>query len=309
MFDIVDRSNNYNGYIVIGAQEEYAPIIEFSISKEDSFFENAVNDDKVYYLGGLEYYSQDSSEKKICNIQSNVRMSGTVETILETVPVVASKKTNYITQWEEILNEIEDQEQQINSRGIIINPENYENGYNSCSIRTMPWAASAPYVTTSDYSQEYYNHCGPVAITNLMILGYNSYDLDLKNGTWDSVFEQICELAGVTGGNGELYSNQVRDTAKNYAKARGYSRSSASLENSKISNMKGYIEDDVLTILQVENHDTYKDHYVVPYGYEEYKYNNYANVYFAIADGWSSNTRYVLYDDASFVYSVVVNIA
>lgn len=309
-FNIVDDSNKYNGYIVIGAQDEYAPVIEFSISEEESFFDNAAKCDKVYYLGGLEYYGQDSNTKKAVNIQSNEVSDTSIKAVLENIPTTMTETDKYNEQWEDIMLEIEDAEKNsISTYGqgdIILNPEIYEQGYNTLDIKTMSGAKDAPYVTVDDYP-DYYNHCGPVAITNLMILGYESCNLDLKNGSWDSVFEQICDLAGIRNGNGELVTSEVRDTAVAYAEECGYTNTSASLKDPSVSTMKKYVKNDVLTILQVVGNDIYDDHYVVPYGYEEYGYDDYDNTYFAIADGWSQNTRYVLFDD-SFTFTIKVDI-
>ena len=49
-FDIEDEKDTYHGYIVIGAQEEYAPVIEYSFSDEKGFLDSAEANEEIYYV-------------------------------------------------------------------------------------------------------------------------------------------------------------------------------------------------------------------------------------------------------------------
>lgn len=303
-FDILDKNKNYSGYIVVGAQEEYAPIVEFCISEEETFFDNATNCDKVYYLGGLEYYGQDIDNNTVSDIQSNMTVAGDITNMIANTPITVEEKTDYTAQWTEILEGITEQEEQMVSTfgspgNIIANPEDYETDYNSLNIQTMPWAASGKYVYGNTFP-DYDNHCGPLAITNLMILGYNSYGLNLlqsgdnySSDRFDNTFNAIWNLAGKDGStDGEMLASEVRDVAFSYLKNR-YGDTTKEFLSPTETRMKNYIKNGVLSILHLDSHYIYGSHFVVPYGYEEYKYDSGSNIYLAIADGWVRAPRYV----------------
>lgn len=74
-FGIISEDDAYHGYIVIGAQEEYAPVIEYSFSEEKWFLDSAETNEKIYYIGGYDYFAvnEDTGIVKDLNTREEVQ--------------------------------------------------------------------------------------------------------------------------------------------------------------------------------------------------------------------------------------------
>lgn len=69
-FDIEDEKDTYHGYIVIGAQEEYAPVIEYSFSDEKGFLDSAEANEEIYYVGGYDYFAVNEGTGTVKNLNT-----------------------------------------------------------------------------------------------------------------------------------------------------------------------------------------------------------------------------------------------
>lgn len=69
-FDFEDEKDTYHGYIVIGAQEEYAPVIEYSFSDEKGFLDSAEANEEIYYVGGYDYFAVNEGTGTVKNLNT-----------------------------------------------------------------------------------------------------------------------------------------------------------------------------------------------------------------------------------------------
>ncbi|WP_312043065.1 hypothetical protein [Anaerotignum sp.] len=293
-FDIMDEDNSYSGYIVIGAQEIYAPVIEYSFSDSRGFLDTLESNEKGYYVGGINYYAVeddgsmkdiitgDEIENTVTKLRSNDRVEG----------------KDYSKMWDEIYENFGSD--QVISPMYIEDPADLEYGYDKLRIRNLYDGALASYRTKDDFPGDA-GDCGPVAAVNMMILGYESYDLDLKDGSWTSVYNRLFDLSECDPDRG-TYTHLLASGIEEYVTDCGYRNANIDWdwidsETELMSNVKN----DVFQIIQTQSPSLYDDHYVFAFGYEEYKYTNYSNVYFAIADGKYDGVRYIMYEEPDFL--------
>lgn len=214
-FDIVDENNNYSGYIIIGAQETYAPVIEYSFSDTRGFLDTLQADDQAYYVGGINYYVVDTD--------GDVKDLSTGEEIKKPdIQLYNSNSrtttTDYSSMWDSIYENLE-KNQTITPR-FIEDPEDLEYDYDRLRIGTLHDSTWAPYRTMYDFPGDV-GDCGPVAAVNMMILGYESYDLDLKDGSWTSIYNRLFDLTECDP-DGGTYTHQLAAGIEEYITDCGY---------------------------------------------------------------------------------------
>ncbi len=136
-----DKDNNDCGYVVVGANDIYEPIIEFATSG-DFFTEKG---EKTYYLG--KYYDSEWKFYKKCYLNGKSDIKTKAEGA--SIQTITSK----------------------DAYSFIYNPYVLEDGW--ISIAPIDAAKyNITYFSTSDFSG-YDNHCGPTAGTNLMLYWQN----------------------------------------------------------------------------------------------------------------------------------------
>ena len=152
------------------------------------------------------------------------------------------------------------------------------------------------------------NHCGPTALTNIMVY-YDWLGMDtLLNGSRQDTFNRLRTLCKHDQNN-TTYMSDARSALKTYMSEMGYSVSLTNFNNN-FDKYKKAIDDDkiVLTLLNVTESDGDSwGHFVVTLGYEEFRQSyekqvlwwtvtdyNYLR-YIRVCDGWGScnNNRYV----------------
>lgn len=321
-FDVVNIDEEYSGYIITGAQSEYAPIIEYSTSETESFIDKAKaeisnKEDalKVYYDGGFDYFVE-STETDSAGVYdaSNVSMVSESITMLvenaELTNITAGATASLVreqqleVEWNNALAQVMSSNPP--TSGFISDPYDHETDYAGYTMKYIGMATSQNYIndSMSPYSN-YSNACGVIAATNLMILKYNINDkTNLLNTDWTTTFNRLRTIMGHT--NQYLYTSNVTSSIQSYFRERGYSSATASyIEYPSVSQMTSPLSNDNPQIVLVNGHYTYGDHFMLTLGYETYRYDDGSSTtYFRVADGWSSNNRYIYYS-SSHMRSVI----
>ena len=279
------------GYIIIGANESYAPILEYSTSGSFQpvkvMKENRAN--RLYYAGGLDYF--------IYNNENYKDMSGNIADVTIQIgqrPNVYSTE-KFSDEWRIWKNKLSDLTLMSNpptSGGVITKPDDYEKGYQNKSAKNVK-GYNLSYKKTSDFN--YTNHCAPTAATNIMLYWYNrssySYGKLRRNNdnTWKDTFERLYSLMG-TSGSGTSNAN-LSNAYTTYYEEAGYNPFVTYYSTASWDNMKTEIDNEFPFHMIVQGHYYYGDHSIVGVGYEEYKYNIFSySRYIRIVDGFASSS-------------------
>ena len=295
-FDIIGEDDSYHGYIVIGAQEEYAPVIEYSISENKGFLDSAEANEEIYYVGGYDYFAvnEDTGVVKDLSTHEEVQ-SASINTYNNSIGA-----SDYSDMWETIYNAYE--KKAIESR-YIKDPSPLEEGYQSLNIRNIPYAMKAPYVKTSDFNASK-NACGPVAATNLMIMAKYSFEEnvleDFEKPTIQNAYNELY-VATKCNPNIGTFPNDLASGIDSYLTSIDSKYENATgnyqfVEDVGLNGLKNNVKNQVCQILQLNSMSMYSNHYVFTFGYEEYVHTDKSNVYFMIADGQNEGVRYILFD-------------
>lgn len=321
-FDVVNIDEEYSGYIITGAQSEYAPIIEYSTSGTESFIDNAkaeISDNeetlKVYYDGGFDYFIENTEENNtgIYDVSNGSKVGESVavlakvserNSLTKETSVASVGEAQLESEWNNTLALARSSNPP--TSGFISDPYDYETDYAGYNMKYIGMATYQDYIndSMSPYSN-YSNACGVIAATNLMILKYNINDkTNLLKTDWVTTFNRLRTIMGHTSQN--LYTSNVTSSIQSYFRERGYSSATASyIEYPTVSQMTSPLSNDNPQIVLVNGHYTYGDHFMLTLGYETYRYNNGSSTtYFRVADGWSSNNRYIYYN-SSYMRSVI----
>lgn len=328
-FDVVNIDEMYSGYIITGAQTEYAPIIEYSTSGTESFIDSAKaeiseNEDalKVYYNGGFDYFieSTETDSVGVYDASSVSKVSQTVATLAENGQLnnLATNANTLLvgdqqmeTAWNNTLAQVMSSNPP--TSGFISDPLDYETGYSGYTMSYIKEATWQPYITdgSAPYS-EHENSCGAIASVNLFIYHYGVNDKTaLKyNGDWGDTYEEIRRLVGHQDGC-YIYVDDLTDALNDFCDDRGYTNSNIYLTLSpSVNHMISAVTNNRPQIILVNGHYTYGDHYMLTLGRETYNYSNgQSTTYFRVADGWSTSNRYIYYDPEVFVSVINATIA
>lgn len=294
-FDIIGEDNSYHGYIVIGAQEEYAPVIEYSISENRGFLDSAEANEEIYYVGGYDYYAvnEDTGVVKDLSTHEEVQ-SASINTYNNSIGA-----SDYSDMWETIYNSYE--KKVIESR-FIEDPSPMEEGYQSLNVRNLPYAMWAPYVQTDDFNAGE-NACGPVAATNLMIAAKYSFDENvlenLEEATIQNAYDELYVATKCDPERG-TYPNDLAAGIDSYLTSIDSKYANATgnyqwVEDVGLDGLKNNVKNQICQILQLNSRSMYSDHFVFVFGYEEYVHTDKTNVYFMLADGNNEGVRYILF--------------
>lgn len=321
-FDVVNIDEEYSGYIITGAQSEYAPIIEYSTSGTESFIDNAKaeisnNEDalKVYYDGGFDYFveSNEADSAGVYDASNASMVSRSVATLAnnaELMNLTAGATASLVseqqleTEWENTLAQVMSSNPP--TSGFISDPQDHETDYAGYTMKYIGMATYQDYINDGMYPySNYSNACGVIAATNLMILKYNiNNKTNLLNTNWTTTFNRLRTIMGHT--SQILYTDNVASSIQSYFRERGYSSATASyIEYPSVNQMTSPLSNDNPQIVLVNGHYTYGDHFMLTLGYETYRYDDGSSTtYFRVADGWSSNNRYIYYN-SSYMRSVI----
>lgn len=290
------------GYVVVGANENYAPIIEYSQS--GNFIHT---NKKIYYLGeeSLDYYI----ENKNGDLQGIVSSDNLIE---KEKDETKSASENYKSEWNSISN-FEVSHENKGKNLFSANPPKSGNELSNPYLYEKGWISIAPidvtkynlkYFTTSSFVG-YNSHCAPTAGTNLLYYWYNrnkgKYSSMLYQNSWGRSFIQLYKYMNTSASSGTDEKN-IATGMKKYLNKVGLKSSSVKwyptfdfadvvyeLDNGKGGNP---------FIFCLYDHYLYGDHAVLALGYMEFEYKKVQSAtkskysrYLRIADGWSSSAN------------------
>lgn len=307
------------GYVVVGANKNDPPIIEYSTSGE--FFTE--KGQKTYYFGGYEYYIEKEKNSSVLKNVSNPKTKYVMKKEMQD----GEEETNedYTDEWgiyrngllkekvkktivrikESNLAEKGDYNRQVSGS----NPPNYDVAIENPFLYESGWISVAP-IDVTNYWRDYYttsqfvghrDHCAPTAATNLMLYWYyrniSKYGKVRYHNSWSETFLNLYNYMKTNvSGTGTDESN-IRSGIKKYLSLCGYS-------NSVVKN--NYYPDfnDVVNELDngyggrpfiycVYDHKRYVDHAMLALGYAEFEYSSKQSKtksrysrYIRVADGW-----------------------
>ena len=311
VFDLKEKEKDA-GYIVVGCNENYPPIIEYSM--EGKFIMDSTplkESELIIYDGQLDYYKVDRDSELAMDIHTNEKQD------LRNLEKKEGEK--HTEEWQMMEAAFEtDENSQISmlsskppytgtENDVITSPFDYESGYISYSNSFVPSYRYAKYLTTNDVpGHEHY--CLPVAMTNLLMYWHERKFYHLMYGnSWENSFELLYNF---TGGNAVKDIPVAPQAFQRYldlfhiknANIRYYEREDFIDPKTKKYSaekawelMKEEILGDAPFLLAVNYHYCYEFHTVLVLGYQEFKYStkqlytnsNYSR-YLLIQDGWTS---------------------
>lgn len=307
---IVNTNNDNSGYVIVSADKDRYPIIEYSFDGV-FYMESAMNQiieeegisllssdiPEIYYLGGLCYATNINNTTYVINDTGYEEVND-----LDTLAIDSDLSI-------EQNNDIQVEWQMLESGGsnppigtFITTPDSYESGYSS---KTADYCAGmgTSYYKMSDFSDG--GVCTPTAGTNLCLYWTrrNSAYSNLCYGTWANTFNRIFTLMGTTTTDGTKWPSPARVGILNYFKERGFSNTEAYYSTcTNTTHFNDYIKAEINAgrpvLIALWNDKTYGNHTVLGLGYTRYMYNgNYTSHYIRINDGWSTTVnRYVHYE-------------
>ncbi|MBR3470250.1 MAG: C39 family peptidase [Lachnospiraceae bacterium] len=300
-FEVFDELDEDCGYVVVGANNNYAPIIEYNF--KDKFYPSVEAEKRgatrVLYLGGVDYYIYANEElydvSDFGSVKSNSELCAT-NNLIES----AGEFEKEWQGWREVLSlETGGSNPPTSGSTPITNPGNYETGYSSAIAQSVVGLQNITFRSMSNFSG-YSEHCAPTAATNIMLYWYvqNSinYGSLCKNNdyTWNDTFVELHTLMGTDDTNGTLNAN-LQSAYTTYLTNAGFSPTVTYRSSPGWLQLETEINDGYPFHMVVQGHYYYGNHSVVGLGYIEYKYGLFSySRYVRVADGWSNScNRYI----------------
>lgn len=310
------------GYIVVGCNENYPPIIEYSL--EGKFVKDSAplkESELLVYDGQMDYYKVSRDSELAVDIHTNEKQ--------ELGKLEKKEGEKHTEEWKMMEAAFEtDENSQENSQistlsstppytgtgnDFITNPFNYESGYISYSNSFVPSYRFVKYLTMYDVPG-HVHYCVPVAMTNMLMYWHERKFYNLMYGnSWKDSFELLYNF---TGGSAVKDVTDAPRAFQKYldlfhiknANIRYYEKEDfIDPKTRKYSAekawelMKAEILGDAPFLLAVNDHYNYGSHAVLVLGYQEFKYSTkqyytdskYSR-YLLIQDGWiSTPDRYI----------------
>lgn len=293
-FDVLDENGSYSGYIVIGAQKCYHPVIEFSCSDGESIFDIAVNKtrnaNKMYYIGGIDYLVENEAEKLVDLDGQNI---GTYSELQGTLKKARDSEDEFKNEWNDAL-------ERASRVSEIQDPADIEEDWDDFDGQEMYDYNTVEYVTQGQYPDR--DNCSAVAAVNAFaycdeIHGMSKLKL---NGSWNATYRKILQTSGAAGGGGVL-AKDLFAAIKAFIDDVGVTRLNCSYSTRvNTDTIRSNIINDSPQILFLMNNKIYNDHFVLVVSYEKYMYDRKDDkIYFGIIGGRTTSIRYIPYDKTS----------
>lgn len=208
-----------DGYVVISTYLDAESLIpEWSDTAKpvyDVFGLSEEDEAQIIYLGAYKYY-KDSGDDKVEDINGSLVEK---ETLVNQIEETRSLDNIPETTLQSIALAYKEQtEPESDTTGAITDPiKDADNNYSGpfvCNDYVNIWGAYATFKRTSDFSG-YSNHCGPTAITNLILTYGNRYPNCISYSSASSVFSNVASI-GVSKGYFSSEGGTVRSTAGSY---------------------------------------------------------------------------------------------
>lgn len=291
------------GYVVVGADEEHPPVIEFCTSGK-FLDDNLKSDEYLLYDGNIDYYKVEEDTNQATNIENEAESISVddIETEGEKSETVKEEIRDEWEAWKE--NVTVGSSTPPESGDVITNTAQYESGYDSINYKIAPDAMNYQYHVMSDFGPG--GICFPTAVCNLL-----KYYTDRKrmktplllNNSWIDTFNRL---------NSDFHTNDmgrvkpaldkyfqdigIEDAVTHYY---GYDNSE-DVDTANWSEMKRRLDFGEPFVYVVTSHYVYGCHAVLAVGYIQYNYSQTqasglkSSNYLLVADGWTNlATRYI----------------
>ncbi|WP_312281858.1 hypothetical protein, partial [Oscillibacter sp.] len=312
MYDQENNTTAYTvelteGYVVVSAYMGVDNIIlEWSDVAEPIYHEFEFEDnERIIYAGQLGYY-KDSGLSTLENLDGEQIMRTEIENSLASAKEVENVPTP-------VLAAIIEEKSAV-SRGVfddeIDDPFAHANQYYvgpfSRHDSINKWESNGRTIechSTSEFSG-YKNHCGPTAITNMLIMYGNRYGINTINRkSTQDIFQRVADigtanlyyvnsdLGGVIGGTSNtLAAKYTQVCFEEYGIDSGFWRRDLTYDN-----IVATLEEDYIMYVMLQGHQTYGNHHIVGYAYTHLisSTTGLFKTYLKVADGWTTHPRYI----------------
>lgn len=307
-----------NGYVVVSAYVDVPNIIlEWSDKAAPLYKQLSLSkNDEVVYGGSLYYYKDDGSGK-LQTLGDFLVERDEVINVIEDMRDASNIPASFMTALTDAkeCKTASGKSSTPGSSNVITNPfthaSTWYNGPYVANDWQNHWESNGSTIechSTSEFSNlgnGYVNHCGPTAITNMLIIYGNRFGTSsINNKTDDNIFLTVARI-----GTSNLY--YVNTNALGLGGTANFSANSYILDSFDAFNVSGItvngrynlnytnveisLRNDRLLYLLLDDHDCYGDHHVVCYAYTRLVSStdsSYAT-YLKVADGWASSPRYI----------------
>lgn len=302
----LSNSGKEAGYVVVGANEENSPIIEFKTSGK--FLKKPLDEDEhIIYDGVIDYYRVDEETQKATNIE-NQEETVNVDQLQDKMKEKSQENNdneNVKKEWKSVKKEVKIGNSTPPKSGEAnVAPWNYESGYKSRQYKTVPDATFYSYFVTTNFGPGAI--CVPTAACNL--LKYYMCRQRMKtslilNNDWQQTFNRLKTYFKTT--DSGTYMSNVKPGLDKYFNDLGIQDAVThyyGFEDDKADwqEMKRRIDLGDPFLYATSNHFYYKEHTVFAVGYEQYNYSKKqlsgltTSNYLQVADGWTDHAdRYI----------------
>lgn len=322
LYDLEDNPSAYSfefetldgkdcGYIIIGADKDYVPIIEYSFEGDPAFAKNSLEAKKYtslsanenekithvnryYYLKGLDYlaeYTCKDGNRVLIDVSNSSDFA-----IQDKNEIKKQIKKNLISSqcrkaWNVLLTT--NGSKPPTSGGYITNPADYESGYTTVeALNIGDWNLS--YNTTSDFSSPCVA-CAPTAATNIYFWWYNKdkskYGELYDGNNWKTAYKETYNYMETKGSS--TRTDKLVSGYKKYFDSKKIKYKTVALDTTVSVN--DITSQSTPFHYCIYGHYIYKNHSLVGVGYYLFNYRNgYKSIYVRVADGWiRTATRFV----------------
>lgn len=305
------------GYVVVSAYRDSASLIpEWSDGAEPLFsaFEKS-SSDSILYLGPYCYYLDTGStitdldgheveRENLINKNATLRDSSNIPKSAISEIFSSASTPGGDTKSGEITNPI-------------AHANSMYDGPFVCNDYINYWENNIIYYTMDHgYDQGYAMHCGPTAITNLIVAYMNRYQTYVSPQTANDIFDVVAQIGT---SNNYFINNLFTPELTLWAyMGQAFNNFNISINNSlfyyitlNYNNLKAALSNNNLLYVMISNHPVYSYHAVACFAYTRLisQSTGYFKTYLKVADGLNNSGRYI---DLSTVlsyqfYKVVFN--
>lgn len=298
-FELKDSGEDA-GYVVVGANEEYSPIIEYATSGK--FYDGELKESEyLLYDGTLGYYKTSETSDVVSDIRDKGHTCKKIKT--------RKSREKHTEEWQNISEQLilDSSSNPPTSGDAITNPGAYESGYVAVNHGEARNYNLVTYFSTLDFPG-YSNHCTPTAATNLLLYWNErkTQKVNLMKGSWSNTFSMLYNYFGTAQNNG-TYFGDVKPGLDRYFDEIGVATDIVSYwdeESTNWESMKYRLDFGEPFLYSMCNQYYYTKqgrHTVLALGYMEYVYSTKQSVtnsnysgYLCIADGWTKlANRYI----------------
>ena len=297
-FELKDSGEDA-GYVVVGANEEYSPIIEYATSGK--FYDGELKESEyLLYDGTLGYYKTSETSDVVSDIRDKGHTCKKVKT--------RQSREKHTEEWQNISEQLTmaTSSNPPSSGDAITNPGAYESGYVTVNHGEARNYDLVTYFSMLDFPG-YTNHCAATATTNLLLYWNErkTQKVNLMKGSWSNTLSYFVNYFTNHGGT---WLWNVETGLEEYFDEIGVSTDVVSywdIGSTDWEEMKYRLDFGEPFIYCVRNHYYYggnqSAHAVLALGYKEYVYSttqsatnsNYSG-YLCVADGWTKlANRYI----------------